>query len=168
MRSLVRLRSWIGSAFRRSRLEQDMDAELRFHVDSYVEDLIRSGASQTEARRRAGAEFGGIEAQKEGCREAVGLRLVDEAAGDLRYAWRHLGRSPAFTAAAVLSLALGIGANTAIFSLLDALLWRELPVNTPESLFVVARSDGAHVMTGFTYQQFNAMREHRDVVELAA
>jgi predicted permease len=168
MRLLSRMRSWTRSVLHRSKLERELEDELRFHVDQYGEDLIRTGVPAPEARRRARIEFGAMQARKEECREAVGLRLLDEVAGDLRYAFRQLRGTPAFTTAAVLSLALGIGANTAIFTLLDALMWRALPVKDPESLLVVGRSRGADVLTGFTYPQFDAMRANRDVVELAA
>ena len=128
---------------------------------------VRRGVPVTEARRRVGVEFGGIGARKDDIREALGLRLVDELTSDLRYAFRQLRQSPAFTIAAVLSLALGIGANTAIFTMLDALMWRALPVRNPESLLVVGRTTGAGFLTGFTYPQFDAMRARPDVVELA-
>ena len=168
MRLLARLRSSIRSLFHRATLERELDDELRFHVDQYRDDLIRTGVSRAEAQRRAHIEFGAVEARKEECREAVGLRLIDEVTGDLRYALRQLRGSPAFTAVAVLSLALVIGANTAIFSLVNALMWRTLPVKSPDSLLVVGRTQGTEVLTGFSYPQFNAMRAERHVVELAA
>ena len=168
MRSVSRLRSWVRSAFHRSTLEREMDDELRFHLDQYVDDLVRTGVAATEARRRAGVEFGGLGARKDDIRDVLGLRLLDELTNDLRYAFRQLRQSPAFTIAAVLSLALGIGANTAIFTMLDALIWRALPVKDPESLLVVGRARGADFLTGFTYPEFDAMRAHADVVELAA
>jgi predicted permease len=115
-------------------LEREIDDELRFHIEQYEEDLVRSGASAPEARRRARVEFGGIESRKEEMRGALGLRLLDEVTGDLRYAFRQLRRSPAFTTVAVLSLALGIGANAAIFSLMEAALWKPIPVTNPEQL----------------------------------
>ena len=110
---------------------------------SYVDDLVRAGVPVAEARRRAGVEFGGIGARKEDIREALGLRLLDEVTGDLRYAFRQLRRAPAFTAVAVLSLALGIGANTAIFSLMEAALWKSIPVQSPEELRLFSWVSGA-------------------------
>src|SRR4029453_12566268 len=100
--------SWLQGATRRSRFEREMDEELRFHIESYAEDLVRAGVPPADARRRAAAEFGGVEARREDCRQAIGLRLVDEASADLRYGVRQLKRSPAFTAVAIVSLPPGV------------------------------------------------------------
>ena len=116
---------------RRSQIEQEMEAEMRFHMESYAADLVRAGVPPGEARRRARIEFGGLELAKEDCREAVGLRLFADLKQDLRYALRCLRRTPGFTAAAAITLALGVGAASAIFSAFDETLWRPLPVNRP-------------------------------------
>ena len=135
------VRSLIDALFRRSRLEQGMDVELRAHIEAYTADLIRSVLPRAEAERRARIEFGGIEAVKERCREARGLRWPDELNQNLRYAFRSLRKAPGFTAAAVLSLAIGIGVNTAIFSVVSAALIRPLPYSRPDTLVTVCETE---------------------------
>lgn len=115
----------------------------RVHIERYAEDLQRRGVAPGEARRRGRAELGSLDARREECRESLGLRLLDELCGDIRYAVRLLRRSPVFAAVAVLSLGLGIGANTAIFSLVDTVLLKALPVPQPDRLFFVDNTGGA-------------------------
>lgn len=123
--------------WRRRRMEHDLDRELRYHLDRRVEELIRSGSSGAEARRLASLEFGGISRVQEEVRDTWTSRWLADLVRDVRYAARTLRRSPTFTTAAILSLALGIGANAAIFSLFDQILLRRLPVDEPERLVLV-------------------------------
>src|SRR5262245_44672133 len=103
--------------FQRRKLERQLDSELRFHFEQQVRDYINTGMSESEARRKAGVNFGGIEAIKEECREVRRISLLEDVAQDVRFATRSMLRSPLFSVVVVLSLALGIGANSAMFSL---------------------------------------------------
>ena len=138
-----------------------MQDEMRSHLELYQADLRRRGLSEEDARRRALADFGSLPARQDECREAVGLRLLDELRGDISYAFRLLRRSPPFTVVALLSLALGIGANTAIFSLIDTVLVKTLPVGNPQQLFFVDNSGGkSGGSSGPPYPCFERLRDH--------
>jgi predicted permease len=120
--------------FRLRRLEDDLDRELQYHIDSRVADLIHSGLTEPDARRRAALELGGVTQVREEVRDVWLNGWLRDFVYDLRFSVRSLLRSPVFTATAVLSIALGIGATTALYSLLDQIVLRALPVDQPERL----------------------------------
>jgi predicted permease len=165
--------------FHRRRLESEMDAELRFHIDSFTADLVKQGASPEEAARSARIEFGGIEVHKEDCRESLGLRLFDELRADCRYALRMMRHHPGFTAVAVVSLGLGIGTNTAIFTFAQEILFKTMAVPHSERLRAFSWTPtrktaftghswgmfGPDVASVFPYALYLDMRRHNDVME---
>src|SRR5579862_3192095 len=125
------------TTLRPRRLDDDLADEIQFHIERRTADLIAQGLSPEQARTRVAAQFGNRTLLKERTRERDILVWLETAIQDVRYALRGFRRSPVFTATAILSLALGIGANTAIFTLIDALLLRSLPVRDPKQLVEV-------------------------------
>src|SRR5438132_9648585 len=130
---MKRMLNW----FRLRNLESDLDRELKYHVDRRVSDLIQSGLPEPEARRRAALELGGAAQVREEVRDVWLTRWLRDFIYDLRFSARSFLRSPSFTAATVLSLALGIGATTALYSLIDQVVLRALPVDHSERLVLI-------------------------------
>ncbi len=123
----AQFRSWWNALFHRSRVDKDIEAELQFHIDAHAQRLIEAGIPPQEAARRARVEFGRVDVQKEKYRSAIGLQPLHEIGGDIRYGLRSLYKNPAVSLVAVLSLALGIGATTAIFSVIYGTLLHPFP-----------------------------------------
>jgi predicted permease len=146
----------LRALFRRSAIERELDDELRFHVDHQVEAYVRSGMRRDEAHRRAQLEFGTVDQVKEEYRDALGVRLLDDLWRDLGYAIRTLRRSPGFAVTAIMSIALGVGANTLVFSVVNGLVLKPLPISDPDRVVFVQR------VGPFVSHSFPLYRDLRD------
>jgi putative ABC transport system permease protein len=156
---------WIVS---RNRSEIDLNDELQAFLDMAAADRARDGVGPAEARRLAALELGGIEQVKERVRVARHGGWIDEIGRDVRYAVRNSASNPGFTIVVVLTLALGIGANTAIFSLIDAVMLRSLPVRDPQRLVQVKMGDRANPAVHFSYPIARALAARDDIFSTAA
>jgi predicted permease len=141
----------IRALLRRRTVESELDEELRFHLDQQVEKNLRAGMSREEAMRQARLSVGGMDQVKEECREARGVRVIETLFQDARYALRMLRKNPVFTLVAILTLALGVGANTAIFSIVNGVLLRSLPFPEPQRLVRIFFADPGKGMPSLLY-----------------
>ena len=147
----------------RDRVDNDFDRELQSHLDMLAEENVRRGMAPEEARRSARLRLGGVSQIKESDHELRSLPALETLVADVRYALRTLRKSPGFTAVAILSLTLGIGANTAIFTVIDGLLLKSLPVKEPERLAMLTDPDKRGLGSLYCYRAYTELRERNAV-----
>ncbi len=158
--------TWWQRLWRRGELESQLGKELHFHLEARISELRKDGLSEGDASRLARQELGGLDQVKESCRDARGTLWLESTLQDCGYAVRTLRKTPVFTVAAILTLALGIGANTAIFQLIDAVRLRNLPVAEPQRLARIQIGNGrgfgvAHYPDNLSYPLFEQIRDHQ-------
>jgi hypothetical protein len=150
MRALRRLLKRLVTLTTASRHEERLKEEIEEHLALLTAENLRSGLSPVEARRQAVLKFGAVEAVKEECRDQQGLAFLETLLQDTRHALRRLRKTPGFTLATTLTLALGIGATTAIFTLVEAVLLKSLPVSNPDQLYRLGKEPHCCIWGGYT------------------
>src|SRR5713226_1420375 len=165
-----RIRSLLLNLFHRDRVEHELDDEVRAHLAMLIDEKIASGLSPEQARRSALIEFGGVDQVKEQVRDVSVGALIEQVSLDVRYAVRMLRKNPSFTAIVVITLALGIGVNTAIFSLVDGILLRPLPFERPDRLVKLVQSQRQLGLDTWNLSQasFAALRDNNRSLEAVA
>jgi len=170
MRWLYKLPLRFRSLFRKARVERELSDELRFHLEKLAEEKVAQGLAAAEARYAALRELGGVEQIKEACRDTRRVNYIENFIQDIRYGSRQLVHNPSFAAVAVLTLALGIGANTAIFTVINAVMLRMLPVQEPQQLVVIGDPARVHAWSNgtprtdlFSYPLYCELRDHNGV-----
>jgi putative ABC transport system permease protein len=144
-------------------VDRDLAEELGAHLEARIDELVEVGMTREEARRQARRELGNTAVLAERGRDVWRFAMIEDAWQDLRYAWRQLRCAPAFATAAILTLALGIGANAAIFGVIEALVLRPLPVHDPEQLVQLLRVRNGQTSENFTYPQVQELADHREL-----
>ena len=137
MRLLRSLSFQLSSLFRIGKKNRELDEEFQFHLDMQVEDFVKNGMDPEQARLEALRTFGGVEQEKENCRDAWGMRIADEIARDIIFALRQIRSNRFFSLTIIASLAICLGTNTAIFSIIDSVLYRPLPYKDADNLVLI-------------------------------
>ncbi len=163
-----RLGLWLRALLRPRAVEEELEREMRHHLELETDRNVREGMTPETARRKALVDFGGVERFKEQTREARGTRPLEDLIMDLRYGLRQLRKHPGFTTVALLSLALGIGANTAIFSVVNAVLLRPLPFSDPDRIVLVEEHAGDERTPTFAPRDYLDLKEQARTLEVLA
>src|SRR5438445_955490 len=160
---MKRLREWMvrfGGLFNKPRKDRDLDEEIESHLQLHIEDNIRMGMTPEEARREARIRLGGIESTKEAYRDQRGLPVLETLWQDIRYGARVLCKAPSFTIAAIFTLAVGIGFNSSVFSLIHSMFLRTMPIRDPSSVALLFNQDASGTSPLFSYFDYSFYREN--------